>query len=314
MFEIVFLGTSASAPSIQRGLSAQIIKHNEHRFLLDCGEGTQRQILRSGLGFRRINRILLTHGHLDHILGLAGLFSTFFRWETLEDIEIYGGQWTIDRVYQLLFGVRIIPKKFLDTKIHLNVVTPGKLIEEDDFSISAFEVNHRGPDCYGFLFEENSHRPFQSEKAEALGIPHGPIRKELVSGKNITLENGTTIQPDQVLGEAQPGARVAFTGDMGNDMDGILRVCNNVDLLVSEATYLESEADMAEKFLHLTAAQAARMALNVNAGKLLLTHISRRYREKDILNEARGVFPNTDIVRDFDVYQAKRGDILKIEN
>ena len=102
MFELVFFGTSASAPSVQRGLSSALVSCNEHRFLIDCGEGTQRQLLRSGLGFRRLDRILLTHGHLDHILGLAGLASTFSRWEMIDQIEIYGGKWALDRVESLM--------------------------------------------------------------------------------------------------------------------------------------------------------------------------------------------------------------------
>ena len=101
MFEIVFLGTSASAPSVHRGLSAQVVIHDEYRFLVDCGEGTQRQILKSGLGFKRLNRILITHGHLDHILGLAGLLSTFTRWETMEGLEIFGGRWALERIHDL---------------------------------------------------------------------------------------------------------------------------------------------------------------------------------------------------------------------
>jgi ribonuclease Z len=105
LFEIVFLGTSASAPSVHRGLSAQVVMHDEHRFLVDCGEGTQRQIMQSGLGFKRLNRILITHGHLDHILGLAGLLSTFTRWEALDGLEIYGGRWALERIRDLLFGV-----------------------------------------------------------------------------------------------------------------------------------------------------------------------------------------------------------------
>ena len=105
MFEMVFLGTSASAPSIRRGLSAHMVLHKEYRFLIDCGEGTQRQILRSGLGFKRLERILLTHGHLDHILGLGGLVSTFSRWEAVERLEIYGGAWTLERVHDLIFKV-----------------------------------------------------------------------------------------------------------------------------------------------------------------------------------------------------------------
>ena len=102
MFELVFLGTSASAPSIRRGLPAAIVLHKEHRFMIDCGEGTQRQLLRSGLGFRRLDKILLTHGHLDHILGLAGLASTFARWEMIDAMEIYGGKWALDRVSALM--------------------------------------------------------------------------------------------------------------------------------------------------------------------------------------------------------------------
>ena len=105
MFELTFLGTSASAPSARRGLSSQIISYRDHRFLIDCGEGTQRQILQSGIGFRRLNRILITHGHLDHILGLAGLLSTFMRWEAIERLEIWGGRWALERIHDLLFGV-----------------------------------------------------------------------------------------------------------------------------------------------------------------------------------------------------------------
>jgi ribonuclease Z len=105
LFEILFLGTSASAPSAHRGLAAQVVKHDEYRFLIDCGEGTQRQILQSGLGFKNLNRILLTHGHLDHILGLGGLLSTFLRWEAVSELEIYGGRSTLDRVHDLLYGL-----------------------------------------------------------------------------------------------------------------------------------------------------------------------------------------------------------------
>ena len=105
MFDLIFLGTSASAPSIRRGLSSLVVMHDEYRFMVDCGEGTQRQILRSGIGFKRLNHILLTHGHLDHILGLAGLLSTFMRWEAIDEINIYGNRYTLDRVHDLLYGV-----------------------------------------------------------------------------------------------------------------------------------------------------------------------------------------------------------------
>jgi ribonuclease Z len=290
-----------------------MIKHNEHRFLLDCGEGTQRQILQSGLGFKRLNRVLLTHGHLDHILGLAGLFSTFTRWETIESIEIFGGPWALERVRKLLFGVRVVPTgKHAVISIVLNEIVPGVIIQEDDFTVTAFEVDHRGPDCFGYLFEEKPRRPFLAEKADLLGVPHGPERRDLVSGKIVTLPDGRTVHPDEVLGSEQLGTRFAHTGDLG-DIEKILPIVQGVDVLVSEATYLESEADMALEFNHLTAKKAATVAKEASVGHLILTHVSRRYRERDIYEEATSVFPNTTVARDFDAFQVKRGECVKVD-
>src|SRR5690606_34679136 len=158
MFEIVFLGTSASAPSVYRSLPAQAVLAGEHRFLIDCGEGTQRQILRSGIGFKRMNRILLTHAHLDHILGLGGLMSTFARWENIDEIEIWGGKATLDRVQALLYGV-VLDYERLAIKIHLIELDGGRMLEGKDFTVDSFPVTHRGRDNYGFIFQQKTHRP-----------------------------------------------------------------------------------------------------------------------------------------------------------
>jgi ribonuclease Z len=310
MFEIVFLGTSASAPSIHRGLTAQVVKHDEYRFLIDCGEGTQRQILRSGIGFKRLNRILITHGHLDHILGLAGLLSTFSRWETIDELEIFAGSWALERIRDLIFGV-VLRGARSPLGIHLIEVQPGVLFEEDDFSVSAFPVSHRGPDCFGYLFEEKSRRPFLPEKAEQLEIPPGPWRRKLVDGQSIQLPDGRTVLPDQVLGPARPGTRFVHVGDSGRTTN-LREVCQDADLLVIEATYLDEQAEMAHDFAHLTARQAAELANESSVKNLILTHVSRRYRERDVLAEARAVFPQAEVARDFDVYQVKRGECLKI--
>jgi ribonuclease Z len=311
MFDVIFLGTSASAPSIHRGLTAQVIKHDEYRFLIDCGEGTQRQILKSGLGFKRLNRILITHGHLDHILGLAGLLSTFSRWEAIEELEIYAGRWALERIRDLIFGVVLRGAK-PPLGIHLIEVEPGVLFEGDDFSVSAFPVHHRGPDCFGYLFEEKSRRPFLPHKAEQLGIPAGPLRRKLVAGEVVHLADGRDIQPDQVLGPSRPGSRLVHVGDSGRT-DNLLEICHQADLLVIEATYLHEEYEMARDFAHLTARQAAELAIQAEVKNLILTHISRRYRERDVLAEAREVFPQAFVARDFDIYQVKREECVKIE-
>ncbi len=301
MFEIVFLGTSASAPSVHRGLSAQVVMHNEHRFLIDCGEGTQRQILQSGLGFKRLERILITHGHLDHILGLAGLVSTFTRWETIDRLEIWAGRWALDRIRDLLFNI-VLKGGRSPFELTLKEIKPGVIFEDKSFTLTAFPVQHRGPGCFGFAFEEKSHRPFLAERAEALGVPAGPIRRRLVAGETVTLPDGRTVGPEDVLGPEVAGARLIHVGDCG-ETDDLVSVARGADALVIEATYLDVEADLAREFGHLTAAQAARLARDAGVKQLYLTHLSRRYRERDVLEEAQKIFPDTHVARDFDQYK-----------
>ena len=305
MFEIVFLGTSASAPSAQRGLAAQVVKHDEFRFLVDCGEGTQRQILQSGIGFKHLNHILITHGHLDHILGLAGLFSTFMRWETIEELHIYGGKWALDRIHDLLYGV-VLRGAQSPIALTLHDIKPGTFFEVEDFTLSAFPVFHRGSDSLGFRFEERARRPFLPEKAESLGVPAGPLRRDLVDGKTVKLPDGRRIKPDDVLGDLRPGLRLVHIGDAGRITD-LVEDCRSADALVIESTYLEEEVEMAKQYSHLTARMAAELAAQAGVRQLILTHVSRRYREKEILAEARAVFPYVSVARDFEMYSIKQG-------
>lgn len=306
MFEITFLGTSASAPSPKRNLPSYLVQHDEFRFLVDCGEGTQRQILQSGVGFKRLNRILITHGHLDHILGLAGLVSTFMRWESIDSLEIYGGKSALERINDLLHGV-VLRGATAPMPIRLNTIKKGVFFEGADFTVSAFPVQHRGADCLGYLFEEKPRRPFLPEKAAALGVPPGPLCGRLVAGEAVTLDDGRTITPEMVMGEVRRGTRLAALGDLG-ETASLVDTLQDVDGLVIESTYLDEEADMARQFGHLTARQAAELAVKVNVGKLMLTHLSRRYRDKDVLAEARSVFPGAVVARDFDTFTIKRDE------
>ena len=303
MFELSFLGTAASAPLPKRNLSSAIVAHDEYRFMVDCGEGTQRQLLSSGLGFRRLEHILITHPHLDHYLGLAGILSTLGQWETLDQMTIYGGKAVIDRVEDLAYRI-VFRGGRPPIKLDLVEIKPGIIVKGEDFDVVAFPVQHRGPDCYGYLFQEHSRRPFLNEKATELGVPKGPERKQLVKGTPITLPNGTVIQPDEVLGPLQIGTKLVMTGDCG-ETQSIEQIVRNADALVTESTYMAVDAELARNHGHLTTTRAATLARDNNIKQLILTHISGRYRERDIEDEARAIFPNSVVARDFDTFKIK---------
>jgi ribonuclease Z len=249
---------------------------------------------------------LLTHGHLDHILGLGGLMSTFLRWEAVDELDIFGGRSALDRVHDLLYGV-VLRGNQPPMPLRLNEIKPGTFFESDDFTVTAFSVTHRGPDCLGYVFEGKARRPFLPEKADELGVPFGPERRDLVAGKEIILPDGKHIKPDDVLGPVQKGLKLVVVGDAGKTED-LLEVSKEADALVIDSTYLDEEAEMAHQFSHLTARQAAELAVKAGVKKLILTHISRRYREKDVLKEAQAIFPNATVARDFDSFQIKRED------
>jgi len=246
----------------------------------------------------------VTHAHLDHILGIGGLVSTYLRWEAMQELEIYAGSSALERIEDLLFRVVIRGAK-TPFPIRLIPIKEGVIIEENDFSIAAFSVAHRGPDCYGFSFEEKGKRPFLAHKAEELNIPQGPWRRDLVNGHGTSLPDGRQVSPEQVLGEYEPGIKLVMVGDAG-ETESLLPYCRDAEALVIEGTYLQAEAEMAKQFSHLTAADAAGLASAAGVKKLFITHISRRYRDKDVEREAQAIFPTAHVVHDFDLYAIKR--------
>jgi ribonuclease Z len=265
--------------------------------MVDCGEGTQRQLLRSGAGFRRLNRLLLTHGHFDHVLGIPGLFSTLRLRQSSELMTIHGGGGTIEVVVQMLAG--LWGKGRAPISLKLVLLNEGPVYDAGEFTIDCFPVRHRDTDSYAFTFEARTRRHLLPERLAALGVPDGPTRGELAAGRPVKLQDGRTIDPEDVLGPPARGAKLVVVGD-AETTDGLSEHVRNADLLVIEATFLERDAAMAVDYGHLTAARAARLAAAAGVKRLVLTHISGRYEDQEILDEATKIFPETRIAADLD--------------
>ncbi|MBR0956805.1 ribonuclease Z [Bradyrhizobium japonicum] len=296
MFALTFLGTSASVPSAERNHPALLVEAASKRVLIDCGEGTQRQLLRSGAGFRRLDRILLTHAHLDHVLGIPGLFSTLGLRQSSDMMTIHGGQGTLDIVIRMLAGLWGAGRAPIAVKFA--PLTAGEVIDAGEFTIDCFPVRHRDTDSFGFVFQSPARRHLRPDRLVALGVPDGPLRGELAAGRPIVLAN-RTIDPEDVLSPPSGGRKLVVIGDT-ETTDGLSQYVAGADTMVIEATFLDRDAPTARSYGHLTAAEAASFAATNNVGQLVLTHMSGRYEDEEILAEATRIFPNTRIAADFD--------------
>ncbi|MCC8959929.1 ribonuclease Z [Bradyrhizobium sp. Pear77] len=297
MFALTFLGTSASVPSADRNHPGLLLEAAGQRVLIDCGEGIQRQLLRSGAGFRRLDRILLTHGHLDHVLGIPGLLSTLRLRQGDGKMTIHGGPQSLDVVVRMLAGFWGAGKTPLP--LELIPLTEGQVADTGEFAINCFPVRHRDTDSVGFTFEIRARRHLEANRLSALGVPDGPVRKELAEGVSITTADGRTGYPEEVLGPAGGAKKLVVIGD-AEATDGLSGYAADADALVVEATFLDRDAATARDYGHLTAREAALLAAASNVKLLLLTHISGRYSDEEILAEATGIFPNARIASDFD--------------
>jgi ribonuclease Z len=302
--DLVFFGTAGSMPTAQRAPSAVLVRRGGERLLFDCGEGTQRQMLRSSVGLVELGDVFLTHYHADHYLGLPGMLKTFALRGRVLPVTIYGPPGLGD-----LFGAlrRIFGK--LTYPYELVTVRPGDVIERGDYRIEAFAPHH-GLSSVGYALVE-SPRPgrFDADAAEALAIPIGPERGALQRGEAVTLADGRVITPDAVVGEPRPGRKVVLTGDTA-PAAAVIEAARGADVLVHDATFAHEELERAQETLHSTATEAAEVAREAEVGLLVLTHLSNRYFGPEIAREARETFPETVVPRDFDVVEvpfAERG-------
>ncbi|MGA8757982.1 MAG: MBL fold metallo-hydrolase [Stellaceae bacterium] len=303
MFDLVFLGTSAAVPSAERGSPALYVGHGPDRFLIDCGEGTQRQLMRARLGFRGLRHVLLTHAHLDHIGGLPGLVATRALYGIEQPIEIVGSAETIGYIgHYLALTVGREPS----AGYRLHAVEPGRVQSWPGWRLDAFAVQHRGTQSLGYRFAEDSRSPLLPERLAALGVPDGPERRELAEGRPVTLPDSRVITPDMVQGPPGIGAKLVVIGDV-EEIAELTPQAQGADALVIEATYLESDAALARSHGHLIAAAAASLARNAEVGELLMQHISGRYPAEAILAEAAKTFPRARVVADFDRISIRAG-------
>jgi ribonuclease Z len=295
--DLVFLGTSGSAPTAMRSPTALLVRRGGDRLLFDCGEGTQRQLMRSTVGLPDLDYVFISHFHADHYLGLPGMLKTFSLRQRETPLTIYGPPGLRDLFGELrrIFGKVQYPVDIVE-------VRAGEALDRDGYKILVFPVHH-GVSAVGYALVEDA-RPgfFDVDAADALGVPSGPERGALQRGDSITLDDGQVVTPDMVLGQARAGRRIVIPGDTA-PTDTVQILAEGADVLVHEATFTEDEHDRAAETLHSTARQAAEIAREAGVQMLALTHLSPRYFGRELLEEAREVFASTVAPRDFDVIE-----------
>ncbi len=290
--EIIFLGTSSMVPTKERNHSAVLVSYKDEGLLVDCGEGTQRQLKMISINPNKITKVLITHWHGDHVLGLPGLIQTLGASEYSKELQIYGPEGTKHHI-------EAMGKAFVfEERIRIKVVEvkPGIFFENEDFALEAFSLRHGIP-TVGFNLIEKEKRKIKKESIKRLGLPEGPIIGQLQEGKAVKWKN-KTVKPDDVSYIVK-GKKVSFISDTS--------MCNecvdypkNADLLICEATYANDLEDKAEKYMHLTASQAGMIANKANVKRLILTHFSQRYKNaQQIEEDARTVFDNVECAKDF---------------
>jgi ribonuclease Z len=292
---VLFLGTAGSMPTVQRAPASLLIRRGGDRLLIDCGEGTQRQLLRS-VGLPDVEHVFLTHFHADHFLGLPGMMKTFALRGRTAPLTIHGPR----GLQALMTDLRRIYGK-LTYEVRLRELAPSEAVELDGYRVGAYAVAHRTEALGYALVEDDRPGRFDPERARELGVEPGPQFGLLQRGSPVEAP-GRTVQPGDVMGDPRPGRKLVFTGDT-EPCDTTVVVAAGAELLVHESTFAEEEADRARQTGHSTARQAAEIARAADVSLLALTHLSSRYFAPVIEKEARAVFDPVVVPRDFDVVE-----------
>lgn len=290
-----FLGTSASRPTVERNVTSLAVRRGGETFLFDCGEGTQRQMMRYGVSFN-LGDIFFTHMHADHILGVIGLVRTMALQGRTEPMRLHGPP----KSERLLRQAVTLGSDKQHFPISFSELTPGQPLARDGYSIVPFPVEHGGALAMGLaIVEDQRLGRFNPDIARSLGIPEGPLWGRIHKGENITLPDGRVVTPAELVGPTRAGRTLVFTGD-ARPSDSTVEIAHGADLLIHEATFAEDEAPLALETGHSTAREAATIALRAEVKQLVLTHISSRYSRdaQELVTEARAVFPAAILARD----------------
>ena len=290
-----FLGTSASRPTVERNVSSIALVREGETLLFDCGEGTQRQMMRYGISFSLAD-IFFSHFHADHVLGVVGLMRTMALQGRTEALRLWGPK----GAHKVLRRAEGFGVERLGFPVEITELAEGEAVKRKGYSVLAFPVAHHGAPSFGYaLAEEDRLGRFDPERARELGVPEGPLWGQLHRGTAITLDDGRVVAPSALVGEPRPGRRVVVTGDT-RPCEATADASRDADLLVHEATFADEEAERAKDTGHSTAREAAEIARAAGVRRLVLTHISARYSRDagDLEREARSVFPETAVARD----------------
>src|SRR5579859_7901084 len=300
MLSVTFLGTSAARPTVERNVSSLALTREGETLLFECGEGTQRQMMRYGVSFA-LSEIFFTHFHADHFLGIIGLVRTLGLQARPEPLTLYGPRGGKKLLTQALaLGVERVPFPVEIIEVGAGtVIGEGGRGKREGYYVKVFGTEH-GNGSVGYALVENERRGrFDVDKARALGIPEGPLWGKLTKGESITAPDGTSYQPSDLVGANRPGRTVVITGDT-RPCASVIEAAAGADLLIHEATFGDEEKDRAKETQHSTARDAAQVALAARVKRLVLNHVSARYSisAEELVKEAREVFPDTMVAKD----------------
>jgi ribonuclease Z len=294
MLSLTFLGTSAARPTVERNVSSLALVREGETLLIDCGEGTQRQMMRYGVSFA-LRDILFTHFHADHFLGVIGLVRTLGLQGREEPLTLWGPRGAKQVLQQaMVLGVERVP-----FAVRIEEVKAGDRLEREGYALHVFATEHGGGSVGYALIEAERFGRFDPEKARVLGIPEGPLWGKLQRGEAVGLADGRMVGSEAVVGAKRPGRKVVITGDT-RPCATVIDAAQGADLLVHEATFGEEEKERAKETMHSTAREAAQVALAAQVRKLVIGHLSARYSisAEELVKEAREVFPNVAAAKD----------------